>query len=793
MDEPTRLHPAGPVLTGIELEQLLDRLVEGLQADDADPDAVRAVLREQPMRADSLNAIGRLHSLWMRVGDPPAARAVLKHDGATLLAALPERRRPEVHLNLLLMRVRVAWFLNEVPAMLEALEALRALVHEPVEYDLERYRDERTLADLENGCLEVALKSIEVRHAMACADPERSALRARDEAERYKREAGIFERHGHPQQACEAALHAVAALAKAGDDQRVELDDWYWLGHALIEIMPAHVAQFEPPIIRLTEGLSLPLRREAQVRIARLAARALYAQGNLAQALETCKKAAFSLDAVGGDSFLGWHLPWLIEAGQLEAAGRRALRQVYELEHQLWPGVPGIIAQRLQDPDDQQVWWPLCVLLASSSAPVLDAFVVALPARASFVAPLHPLLEALYQYADDRAAPGLVFARARAWVQQLAPGHPWLIRLTAVHDAAAGLIDPAIEVALLEQAIAQSALDDARSAVSLFEARVKAQGLIEALQYPLAPLASGMDAYNYAASINPLVEAQAEALSTEDHDLAYRLLRDVQRTAFEQGRKAMEHYFATGTGHAFDACAHLYSMLCNNLAINYCHYNEQGRYQEAIELHHLGLAASVLAEHYHGLLTNQIRLAHEPELVEAAEQLWYYAERHGYSRHYPDRYIIDVAFALKSLGRSNEILIWLERLFAWQQEQGITDQELDNKSLYARLEVARCLSDTHPDNALALWSRYAPLVHASGRGNLHYSAAGMFGGLDRIDDAIDYYQRAIALFNPEGEHYERDVARVQARIAGLTAVDEDEDEPEPEPEPAVKKWWQVWK
>lgn len=131
----------------------------------------------------------------------------------------------------------------------------------------------------------------------------------------------------------------------------------------------------------------MPLRREAQVRIARLAARALYAQGNLAQALETCKKAAFSLDAVGGDSFLGWHLPWLIEAGQLEAAGRRALRQVYELEHQLWPGVPGIIAQRLQDPDDQQVWWPLCVLLASSSAPVLDAFVVALPARASFVAP----------------------------------------------------------------------------------------------------------------------------------------------------------------------------------------------------------------------------------------------------------------------------------------------------------------------------------------------------------------------------------------------------------------------
>lgn len=83
-----------------------------------------------------------------------------------------------------------------------------------------------------------------------------------------------------------------------------------------------------------------------------------------------------------------------------------------------------MIAQRLQDPDDQQVWWPLCVLRASASAQVLDAFVAALPARYTIVDPLDPLLEALYQYVAEPGAPEQVFAVARARAQHLAPEHP---------------------------------------------------------------------------------------------------------------------------------------------------------------------------------------------------------------------------------------------------------------------------------------------------------------------------------------------------------------------------------
>ncbi len=783
MDESTHLPPAGRLLTGIELEQLIDRLGEGLEAEGADPDAVLAVLREQPMRADSLDAIGRLHSLWMRVGDPPAARAVLEQDGAALLAAMPARRRPEVHLNLLFMRLRVAWFLDEVPAMLETLTAMGAMVQEPIEYDLERYRGWRTLTDLENDRLEVALKSLEVRHVMGRANPERTALQAWDDADYYQRQARVLDRHDLHQQARDAALQAVAALTNAADDQRVGLDDWRWLSHALIEIVPSHLALFEQPITRLTQEQSLPRRREVQVRMARLAARAQYAQGHLAQALETAKAACFSLDAVGGDSFLGWHLPWLIEAGQLDAAGQRAFQHIYELDHQLWPGLPALIAQRLQDPDDQQVWWPLCVLRASASAQVLDAFVAALPARYTIVDPLDPLLEALYQYVAEPGAPEQVFAVAHARAQHLAPEHPWLIRLTAVHDAAAGLIDPATEVALLEQAIAQGRLDDANSAFSLFEARVRTQGLFATLQQPLVPLASGMDGYNYAALLNVLVDAQADTLSAEDFDPAYDRLRVLQKEAYEHARDAMERYFETGTGHIFDACAHLYSMLCNNLAINYCHYNNQRRYHEAIELHNRGLACSAFAEHYQCLLTNYTRLNDDQGIVEAAEQLWHFVAVHPYSGHNPDRYIVDVVFALKSLGRSNESLIWLERLFDWQQEQGITDQDLDSRALYVRLDVARCLSDTHPDNALGLWSRYAPMVEASGQSDLHYVAGGIFRGLERDDEAIHYFQRALELADPEHERHEYWKAQIQERIAELTEVDE----------PAVKKWWQVWK
>lgn len=67
-------------------------------------------------------------------------------------------------------------------------------------------------------------------------------------------------------------------------------------------------------------------------------ARAAFAQGDPAGALKICPAVAMSLDYSGGDKFIEYELPWLMESGQIEAAGHRALLDIYEQEGQLWPG-----------------------------------------------------------------------------------------------------------------------------------------------------------------------------------------------------------------------------------------------------------------------------------------------------------------------------------------------------------------------------------------------------------------------------------------------------------------------
>jgi hypothetical protein len=64
----------------------------------------------------------------------------------------------------------------------------------------------------------------------------------------------------------------------------------------------------------LLQTLALPRRREIEVRLARLQARARYAQGDLAGALALCEAARYALDDDGTDGFVGYEFPWLLEA-----------------------------------------------------------------------------------------------------------------------------------------------------------------------------------------------------------------------------------------------------------------------------------------------------------------------------------------------------------------------------------------------------------------------------------------------------------------------------------------------
>ena len=163
-------------ITGIELEQFMDRLEA--QQQDQETDTLLAQLQAQPLRADSLASIDRLHTLWMQAGDSAAARAVIAEDGHALLQAVHEPARAELMMNLAILRLRIASYLDDDATLLEVLEQLNQMATQTLDFNVEHYRRYRIFDELEQGRLEVALKTIEVRYALTLSNPARAALRA---------------------------------------------------------------------------------------------------------------------------------------------------------------------------------------------------------------------------------------------------------------------------------------------------------------------------------------------------------------------------------------------------------------------------------------------------------------------------------------------------------------------------------------------------------------------------------------------------------------------------------------
>ncbi|WP_285415143.1 hypothetical protein [Pseudomonas sp. efr-133-TYG-5] len=769
------------VLSGIELDQFMDRLEVEHQEHGAD--YLLGQLRAQPLQATSLDSIDRLHTLWVNAGDADAAKAVLAADGQALIEATPDQARNELKVILLIYRLRLSNYLKDEQGLLTALDALQQLSTEPLPFDLEPHRRHRIFDDLQHATLDVALKAIEVRHTLALVNPGRHALRAWDDADQHRRRARVLATHERDADARDAALAAIAALRTAADDQDVDANDWLWLGDALIEIVPLRLAMFEQPVVRLIADLSLPRRREWEVRLARLAARALQAQGDLAGALNICDVASMSLESCGGDNFVEYHLPWLLEHDRIDEAGQRAFMEIYETRGDMWPGTAYWVHDRLLEAEDQSAWWPLCVMRACDDQTVLERFISGLPWRDESTPSLGPLLDALHAARGDLEQIDNVFAQALAEARRRAPNHPWITRLLAVRERQAERIDAKTELSMLREAIVAGNLQDHRSLYSLFNAHADVHGIIDALRQPLPPMSSGMYYYQFANAIDDVVEAKVEDLSEEEADQAWSLLREVQKVAYEHGQARFEQCFASGRGHRFDACAHLYSMLCNNLAINYRCYNDQRLYAQALELHTRGIAASSFAEHYQGILRNRILLGDNPGVAEAAEQLWHYAADYGYGRHDPEEYLEDVARALYRLDREREILIWLERILKWQQESGVSDKELEYSPLFARLKVAMYLSYSLPEAATSLWLRYAPYVDERQEPSLLGCAGDVLKGLGRNEEAVAYYQRAIERSDPNNAVDQGNNELFRQSIAALQAP----------AKPAGKAWWQIWK
>ncbi|WP_417066702.1 hypothetical protein [Niveibacterium terrae] len=796
-------------LYGSQLEAFIDRVEADLEeAGSAVAVNLRERLQAQALRADSLSLIARLCSLWLRADDASAASAVLEHDGAKLLEASNPAERASLAMNLAIYRLQLGGIREDEKTCLEALAQMQDLLAQLPE-GLTEYRTLDVLDSVEHQSLDLALAVIEFRRKLDEAIPERSRLRAWDSVIEHQRRALAYRRAKRLEDARNEALAAVSALESLPADQAIGQDDWLGFANTLIEIAPEALPSFSQPVMQLTRDLPIAQRREYEVRLARLKARALHAQGDLAGAIAACAAARYSLSSDGGDDFVEYEVPWLVEAGRSDEAGRRAFAHIYQSETQLDPAIGRIVHERLAAADDTSFWWPACVLRASTYHETLHALISAapvpfeqLPAFSSVHSALFDALKSIPpgqreepSYAEMegdieqldtpewQAACDRILQSARALCETRSPGNPWITRIAAYADRDAGRIDTPTLVAQFDQAIKAGDMRDNRSINGAFFALAGAKGILEALRQPIPDMPSGLWSYNFVVDAEDNIEEQIEQLSDAEQQEAKTLLHNLKRTVYERGIAHMERYFNTGIGHPYDACAHLYSMMCNNLGIVYYH---ESRYDESIDLHWRGIAASSFAEHYDGIFMCKWMQEDHAGIVKAAEDLWLYAMEYGYGRHKPNR---DIPVILRSLGRldrHDEKTIWLERLIQWQRENGEDETNLSHDALEARVDSAVYLGASFPNEAIALWKGVEAQVRASNDYDLlHNSGSGAYNR--------DDFELAIELFTASLKCNPRETEEQEESANFVTETIEKAKQKLADARKSGKRFWQFWK
>ena len=178
------------------------------------------------------------------------------------------------------------------------------------------------------------------------------------------------------------------------------------------------------------------------------------------------------------------------------------------------------------------------------------------------------------------------------------------------------------------------------------------------------------------------------------------------------------------------------------------------RYEEALALHRKGLGASPFAEHKDGAMKCLEQLERYPEFVEAAEQLWHFAQDHGYGRHDPSNYFGSVGWALRHLNRSAEIEIWLDRLRQTRQHLDDDDPELPNL-LGSEAVLLGYLHPHKPKDCDARLDAIAPLLLRVGNtwGLMRLGMAYLTAG--QPQKAVEACERSVARHRPEADSQER--------------------------------------
>ena len=709
----------------------------------------RTLLASRQLAPGDMDALERLFRIWMWLDQPAQAIAALDAHQARLEADLSHNERLQAARSCALWRLDAAQSQPEQNASQHAahLEAAAdaisasASARDPDPHRLISAWEHLLQRAGQGKQGEVYARCAREMHALNSQQAQRKNWRSYDDAALQLRLALAAEM-GHNLASAEAlATKASQTLAQPGPDQDVDEGDWLRLAPDMVRLAPGTLPLVnERAMAALGTNASPALKRDMAVKLARLRARSLWASGDQAGALAAAQQGRFLLSSDGDDDFSVLVMDWLLASGQEAEAAKIALDSTWHTRGASGPHAVQLAKHQLRGDSSCPGLWTLVLAAAAFEEDLSEADLRELG------------------HADLATAKQHLLSHARA----LLPNHPAVdvlegSALYASHHYAQALPK-------LERLLDAPTLANADVVLVLWRARMQVLGHAQGLNQRFVEASSGNACYALGIKFSDEDELLAELDLTPEQRAQFPTdaMRALGTRYYERAMLRFEGFFATGEGYVRDGDIHTYSMNCNNLAIRYRYHEE--RYEDALGLHVKGLGASPFAEHKDGAMWCLYNLDRHADFVDAAEQLWHFSMDHGYGRHDPNSYFGNVAWALQHLKRSHEIEIWLDRLHQWCQNLGPEQlQEERPWLLGCEAGMLDYLHDSKPADALARMRAIRPELWTGRTYGLRRLGDGLLGA-GQPQEALEAYERAIAVFNPE-------LDRIEARDNAIAALD----------------------
>lgn len=437
------------------------------------------------------------------------------------------------------------------------VEQLNRIAALPITEQTDEAWSELAAMATEAGDYALMQRCILARHALKLANPDRETYRAWDQA-LLALQLGQVAKQAKDQTAVQQAVReAIAALTVRESSQVIDFKDWLRLGDDFIDLDPTCFQAIAQQVLGEIKHAVLLVQRDALVRLARLEAKALYAQGQLAAALAKSVEGRFDLVDDYDDAFSAQVLLWLMEAQRYPEAAKLAFESAFaerEYSSQLACHLAFAETQTAQ----VDIYWPLTLAAAA-------------------------LLGKPAGICEAEACQGM-FLHYLQQAKQLQDKHPAVLILEAQYILHT-LNDVPRALPLFEQAVPQFEWLNAVVLADLWRARLSVHGAKRALNFPFLKPQAGSWSCSFALELDDLSKEFPQDNSASATDFAALALR-----YYELGLQQFEAFFNSGQGNYKSADIDAYALICEKL------FSEQPVQTKAVSL---ASTSPKLGEYFH--------------------------------------------------------------------------------------------------------------------------------------------------------------------------------------------------